>query len=230
MRNMMKLVIGALMVACATPAMAGELMFGSGGTKSGNGLLFSNGEVTMRASAWSFDGDDVDSAQLGQWSDGLGVINGRNDNSHTIDNVGNIDFVLMQFDHIISLNKAEFNTGWHGMFDTDATIGFANLAISSALTLSDFTFYHSNAGWLLPSFDDTRNINPDGHSGNVWLIGASAKSLNLFDDGFKLGGVSYDVVTPAVPEPSTWLMLILGFGLVGGMLRFVRREGQLSLA
>jgi len=27
-----------------------------------------------------------------------------------------------------------------------------------------------------------------------------------------------------VPEPSTWLMMILGFGLVGGVMRSKRRE------
>ena len=33
--------------------------------------------------------------------------------------------------------------------------------------------------------------------------------------------------TPAVPEPATWGMMLLGFGLVGGALR--RRSGQLAL-
>ena len=34
-------------------------------------------------------------------------------------------------------------------------------------------------------------------------------------------------VTPTVPEPATWGMMLLGFGIVGGALR--RRSGQLAL-
>lgn len=37
-------------------------------------------------------------------------------------------------------------------------------------------------------------------------------------------------VIAAVPEPSTWLMMILGFGLVGGTLRSRRRRGAVLAA
>jgi hypothetical protein len=33
-----------------------------------------------------------------------------------------------------------------------------------------------------------------------------------------------------VPEPSTWAMMILGFGLVGFMLRNGRRQGAKAIA
>jgi hypothetical protein len=36
--------------------------------------------------------------------------------------------------------------------------------------------------------------------------------------------------TGAVPEPATWAMLILGFGLVGGVLRSVERRRRLQVA
>ncbi|HWK42032.1 MAG TPA: PEPxxWA-CTERM sorting domain-containing protein [Croceibacterium sp.] len=36
-------------------------------------------------------------------------------------------------------------------------------------------------------------------------------------------------VVPAVPEPSTWALMILGFGAVGGMMRANRRKTQASL-
>jgi hypothetical protein len=58
----------------------------------------------------------------------LGLWPGRavriNDNSHTVDNSGTKDFVLFQFDRVVELDMAQFNTGWHNMNDTDATIGF----------------------------------------------------------------------------------------------------------
>jgi hypothetical protein len=31
-------------------------------------------------------------------------------------------------------------------------------------------------------------------------------------------------ITPPVPEPETWAMLIAGFGLIGGALRYRRRQ------
>jgi len=50
------------------------------------------------------------------------------------------------------------------------------------------------------------------------------------------GGVTISApdATPAIPEPATWLMMILGFGLLGTWLRHRRRTdvgaGQLGLA
>jgi hypothetical protein len=38
------------------------------------------------------------------------------------------------------------------------------------------------------------------------------------------------VDTPAVPEPATWLTMILGFGLAGGALRYARRSTSVRFA
>lgn len=37
-----------------------------------------------------------------------------------------------------------------------------------------------------------------------------------------------DPVTPSVPEPATWAMMIVGFGLVGGAMR--RRKTTVAFA
>lgn len=37
-------------------------------------------------------------------------------------------------------------------------------------------------------------------------------------------------IIPGVPEPATWLSMILGFGLVGGLVRSRRRHGKAALA
>ena len=36
--------------------------------------------------------------------------------------------------------------------------------------------------------------------------------------------------TPAVPEPATWGMMILGFGMIGGATRYSRRKTKVSFA
>ena len=175
----------------------------------------------------------IKQATLGRYDQGLGVSYGKGD-SHTIDNKGRLDFVLLQFDRPVSLAQSEFRTGWHYMNDTDATIGVGDLAQAfnsqpafngqSFLTaLSGFDIYRSGSFGV--SGNSTRGINPDGLSGNSWVIGAgSSLTPDLFADGFKLKRVSYDIgQTPAIPEPSTWAMMLLGFGAVGTV---VRRKGR----
>jgi len=39
---------------------------------------------------------------------------------------------------------------------------------------------------------------------------------------------TFDDIVVAAPEPATWLMMILGFGLVGSQLR--RSKGKATLA
>ena len=53
---------------------------------------------------------------------------------------------------------------------------------------------------------------------NVWVVGASTVNWDGRIDSFKLKSISYDVGAP-VPEPATWMMLILGFGVIGGAMR-----------
>ena len=55
----------------------------------------------------------------------------------------------------------------------------------------------------------------DGFS-KVWLVSASMLTADR-DDGFKISSIK--VTTPAVPEPATWAMLMLGFGAIGASLR-----------
>lgn len=52
---------------------------------------------------------------------------------------------------------------------------------------------------------------------------------NFFDfkqgvDGGLINVGTGPTVTPGIPEPSTWAMLILGFGLIGGALRSARHQ------
>lgn len=60
----------------------------------------------------------IQRASLGRWGGGLGVINLNNDNSHTVDNSGRVDFVVFQFSKPIDLNRILLTA--YG--DTDATL------------------------------------------------------------------------------------------------------------
>lgn len=72
--------------------------------------------------------------------------------------------------------------------------------------------------------------NVAGEAGNVsvfWLfdLGAAGAQYVSLDNmrGFS-NAVLYTTGTGAVPEPATWAMMLLGFGLVGGAMRTRRRK------
>jgi hypothetical protein len=242
MRKRLSILAAVAVAGTSTPAIASEVIwFDSdhtaygGDYPTGTSLLFSGGGVNVRVSGWSIHDDgDIYKAQLGVWSNGLGVKNGRNDNSHTIDNSGFLDFILLQFDQVVELENARFWTGWHGMNDTDATLGYATTDLSFATPpalhglpqsqLAGLNLYGSGS-WG-NSGDSFRGINPDGSIGNLWLIGAAFDNPEGWykRDGFKLDKLTFSLVPPsAVPEPSTWAMLLVGFGAIGAAMRSRRK-------
>lgn len=214
--------------AISLPANAATIVLSgpsSSGT-DGNSRTATDGTTSVRVTGWSVNGGTVRDGAVGRWSTGVGVENSNGDNSHTIDNNGWLDFILLQFDTNVMLDMVSFSTGFHSMFDTDATIGVANLSgpwnvtpgwdNQSNSVLSPFTFFHSGSVGL--SGSNTRGVNPNGLVGNAWIIAASDLNPDGNLDGFKVGAVTFDAVG-AVPEPSTWALLILGFGLIGGAMR-----------
>jgi hypothetical protein len=197
----------------------------------GTALTFSGGGITATVTGWSVNNNDtINDGELGVWSQGIGVKNSSGDNSHTIDNVGWTDFIVLEFDQLVSLSDARFNTGWHGLNDTDATVGYMTAAPgslsldgASASSLSMFNPYFAGEGGA--SGNITRNINPGANVGNFWMISATTRSGYSGNDGFKLEGLR---VNSAVPEPGTWAMLLVGFGLLGASMRRRRRQQQLA--
>ncbi|QNP44517.1 PEP-CTERM sorting domain-containing protein [Sphingomonas daechungensis] len=73
------------------------------------------------------------------------------------------------------------------------------------------------------------SFNSTGFFGNAWLIGAANPNPDRNDDGFKLSSIVVNP-TPAVPEPATWAMMLIGFGAVGFSMRRGRRIGILQQA
>ncbi len=127
-------------------------------------------------------------------------------------------------------------TGVSGNVDGDTVTGLiANPGQPFAHYSADGLFIFDNVLFTgaLPVFS---------HPG-LFFTGASGSEYNLFSDGptvFELykakPGVGYlansvGAVTAAIaiPEPATWAMMIMGFGLVGMLLR-QRRRFRLALA
>ncbi|MHA6721866.1 PEPxxWA-CTERM sorting domain-containing protein [Sphingomonas sp. RS2018] len=105
-------------------------------------------------------------------------------------------------------NAASGGSGVDPRFTYDASTNYfytanwqiENLAIDSTLQGHDFLLSVLAA-----------DCQPAGHTGYVYL------------DGF---GAVTPPVSGAVPEPTTWAMMIAGFGMVGGAMRRRQRENQ----
>ncbi len=218
------------------------------GLNVGNTRTYTSGAVTLTAQAWTYDNSynpsQLLASYLGAYSgaglgvssphvdtNGLSVGNGNggaaegsSGNQHTVDNNndGRIDFILLKFNTAVDLTSAYFNVydvDSGGPADGDATAyykggAFAPVGGASAVNyLSQFSTID-----LSGSNSGSRDIGGVNYS-DTWLIGANGSSSN---DGFKLYSISFNT---GVPEPATWVSMIMGFGLMGGMMR---RRRQLA--
>lgn len=128
-------------------------------------------------------------------------------------------------------------------FDPPAVQGSFTVFFANALgdgAGADLRIYE-----IASSSNETFNVELSSDNLTYTLIGEYSATNNLIDwNGLFSGGVSYVRLTntsrevsadidalegffrfdSAVPEPSTWAMLILGFGAVGGALRSRTRQ------
>ena len=232
---------------------------------AGNSITFrstTDPQLQVKATAWSIDrsgssgtGDDiVTEATLKIWSGGLGVRNKYESDtspSHSIDNSGLVDFVMLQFNYDVDINS--MTTGWvydpagYPLYDgdSDASLRVGAGPISNPSTwnstpeLDGKKVFGSTSGTELTDFltmsntslnapgdgiPGMRNVNTANEHGMMWLIGALYGS-NESNDYFKLDMLNVRVF-PTIPEPSTWLTMILGFGFVGWSMRRKNLRGK----
>lgn len=215
----------AAALTAAAPAAAATFVFsGNAATSGGVGNSYSTsaGGIGVTATAWSGSTATATPAQayLGRYGSGLGVTNvnegAGGGNSHVTDNVGSFDFVALTFSQAVNLTgitRNGFAVGGNRAADTDAWISFGEFNPSASVA-SQFPGFVSR-GFEVAS---GAGFSTTG-SATTWLIGASRLATDR-DDGFKLGAVTAVVpVVGAVPEPATWMSMILGFGVVGGVMR-----------
>ena len=233
-------------VAIAAPAAASTTISFTGGSSGtdgtdGNIRPFSNGGVSVQVSGWSYDGNTLENSWLGRYSQGLGVTNndegnGTSNNNHTVDNLGQRDFILLIFNQAVNIQSAvltPFDISPTAN-DNDAWVSYANLAglfngTPTAVPLNSTLWAMLNANdWNVQGnmgSGYSTSLGSAGLYGNAWLIGAGNPNPDRNDDGFKLSSIV--VNTPTVPEPATWAMMLFGFGAVGASLRRARRAVRL---
>lgn len=216
----------------------------------GNIRTYTSGSVTLTAQGWTYDTsfspDQLLASHLGAYSGGgLGVssplidTNGGSSgngnggaketgtgNQHSVDNNadGRVDFILLKFSMAVDLTGVYLNVydvNPSGAKDGDATIFYKNGAFAPVNGGNAETYLGQFASISLGG--DTSGLRPVAGVtySNTWLVAAAAGSSS--NDGFKVKSLVYDLQPPGVPEPATWLCMIMGFGGLGAMLRRQRR-------
>ena len=182
--------------------------------------------LKMKITAWQINQttNAITSAFLGAYSHGFGVTgiqdqSGAN-NLHQIDNVnGYTDFVLLQFNNAVHLDSVgAYIFGINNVFDADASFSNGS-AIAPATWNANMSLSTYAGAWSTTNSNfTTSGTIADAATGfsKVWLVSASMLTPDR-NDGFKLSSIT--VSTPALPEPTTWAMLMIGFGAIGASLR-----------
>ena len=74
---------------------------------------------------------------------------------------------------------------------------------------------------------------------SAYQFGSTVYDALVFDvratEGFGVSALGYGVLAPValaalVPEPGSWLLMIAGFGMVAGVMRYKRRRSVVAFA
>lgn len=111
-----------------------------------------------------------------------------------------------------------------GLYELSPTLK-ATINGQDLLSTGILPYFNPNEPWL--------NFSQNWHSGSATSVTLSFFSNRLGNpyNDFALDDISFtrvDTQTSAVPEPATWGMMVLGFGLVGGAIR--RRSTRAGFA
>ena len=94
----------------------------------------------------------------------------------------------------------------------------------TASTISFGTGIFSSLSITAPNLGFTQFSSPTLFSGTRTAPVFSTGSFTLVNPFFGNGTLNISQASGSVPEPGTWLMMIVGFGFLGGTLRYRRRS------
>lgn len=202
---------GAAVLAAANPANAATIVFNFGGTGGlvGSPSTFSTTNSGLSVTARGYGGlsalfnqvDYSDPASVTRDAGGLGVAGNLSGQINDLGLTGG-EGLLLVFSQSVQLTQA----------------------VLTSFGVSDSVSFEFGApiapGETLDSLSAPGGVWNGSYTGTHFFFAANSFSPT----SFRLGSVTVNTATPAVPEPATWAMLIVGFGMMGGMLR--RKQQQ----
>lgn len=141
----------------------------------------------------------------------------------------------------ISSNYADDYNTTGGSYDNQSgSVSQITFAFASPVSAFAFNWGAADEFWTVELFDgasllSSYQLTPTESSNNkeyFGFTGAGITSVSLTtaaSDYVFLDNLTYTSAAGAVPEPATWAMMVLGFGLVGASVRR-RAAGNVSLA
>ena len=148
------------------------------------------------------------------------------------------NFVITETTGGTSSFFASFQLAGSPVFDNGSQIAFSDVEVTFAtgtVTVDFVSFFDSPDGGILISNGDSSLLSAESRfDQQTFTRGPDGKfssftqfsSFSLLGDGDFAGRTFTLSITQAVPEPDTWAMMILGFGLAGYALRRRRRDGS----
>lgn len=204
----------AALAALATPASAATVVFDFGANPGGlntganpDTYSLTNGGVTVNVSAYSGLSAVVNQVSFASGADvthsaaGLGV---AGNNSPMINDNGLLSLgegLLLTFSQSVDLTQAVF-----GNFGSGDAVSFE---WGDPL----------NAGETLDPMAAPGGVWNGSFTGTQFFFAANSLTRN----SFTLDGVTVNVAD-SVPEPGTWMLMILGFGIIGSAMRRKQRQ------
>lgn len=227
--------VAAFVIATAASAGAGPVTFDFTGSQGGpagfggygNTRTFTDGGVTVTASAWAYTWGSLDNAlqkaALGRWSSGLGSCNRAEDpetcsdlQEHQVDNAGPDDWVMFLFSAPIDISSVTIDS--YGSSDHGVSYWTGN--VSGPVDLGEWKYSDLASFGFAPRTDSTaragsgpRGVSIGGGFVNALIFGAQSNANANGNAYFKitgLGGLTPPPQPLAVPEPGTLAFMLLG--------------------
>lgn len=213
----------------ATPALAGvEIIEGPGAVQPEENVLFDtndDGPATIISGSTNQTGSIVKFESLEAGVQIIGTSANGQAKVETVEDSSSVSDIAFFLDDPDALGFTEFEFNLFKSLDAGQSVTITAEYISGITGDTIFEIFALDGSGQ----NYFSGLATDGDyftSITIDASGIGAQDLRQV----RLGGLVFETPTPAIPEPSTWAMLLIGFFGIGGVLRATGKKGRHDLA